>query len=177
MSDALLLNEHWCQSYVGIAINERLREQYGYHDDAFVTFETSVAWIEKYTAARRRGRKPGNLTDRQRFEILVWSKGGVPAGIVEVKDDPVMQAYFCQADPKKLEAALKRWAEIRWGIFLFSVRPRLSVTNPKCRLRLAEKRDKVFHHAAMAVQCNTLEKASREVPDEPLMWCGMGFGR
>jgi len=118
-----LLNEQWTQSYVGIAINDALRVQYQDKESSHVTFETSVAWLEEFCGVEGKvGRPPGVLTERQRFDVVAWSRGGYPIGLIEIKDQPVGSTYGRTNDPQKLCSALRRWDKVRWGVFLLSLR-------------------------------------------------------
>lgn len=117
------LNEQWSQSYVGLGLNDELRRRYGNGEAAYVSFETCVSWLEDFAGHKRGpGCPPGRLRKGQRFDIVVWSKGWKVAGLIEIKDQPVMQSYSQTSDPKKLCGALRRWPSIRWAMFLFSVR-------------------------------------------------------
>jgi hypothetical protein len=136
-----LLNEQWAQSYVGLALNDLLRKRYRDASGSFVTFETSVTWLDGYLPDYvRSGPRPGGLRDRQRFDVVVWSKGGGVAGLVELKDTPVMSRYAESSDPRKLCGALRRWPSLRWSIFLFSIRSS-KTTNSLIEGDLCGKRD------------------------------------
>jgi hypothetical protein len=49
--DVGILNEQWAQSYVGIGINDLLRQAYGNNESSFVSFETCVSWLEDFSGA------------------------------------------------------------------------------------------------------------------------------
>ena len=119
-----LLNEQWTQSYVGDAISRELRRIFGGDGDRpFVTYETSVSWLDHFFKKHRGpGRIPGGLSERQRFDITVWPMKRPPLGLIEIKNEPIMSAYSRRSDAKKLHGALRRWTSLRWGIFLFCTR-------------------------------------------------------
>lgn len=121
-------NEQWFHTYVGVKINDFLRCHYkDSSSKLLITFETSVGWIEScFSKDGLRGRVPGDLTDRQRFDVLVWSKGQMPAGLIEIKNEPLAK-IAAPSDLKKLRDGLLRWHRSRqgtvsWGLFLFCVR-------------------------------------------------------
>lgn len=144
-----LLNEQWTHSYVGIAINDELRRRHQ-SDSSFITFETSVGWMEEICGVEgRAGRPPGVLSPRQRFDLVVWSKGGSPVGLVETKDQPLISNYAQTADPKKICGALRRWPSLRWGAFLLSLRASKATTARDITLELGSKAERV----AAAIQC------------------------
>lgn len=175
-----LLNEQWAQSYIGIEINDCLRKSYANAaDKSFVSFETSVSWLEGFLGEKRGpGRIPGSLRDRQRFDVTVWSKGGRVAGLVEIKDQPIMQEYSRTADPGKICRALKRWPSIRWGMFLFSVRSSGSNRFKSLRDELDVKRDKVFASIDRACSANIADLGRNDDVLEAggcMVWGGVLF--
>lgn len=117
------LNEQWVHSYVGFGINRYLASSYkGDFDRPFVTYELSVNWLDYFLDRRRPGPLPTGLSEKSRFDICVWSKGFKPVGLVEIKDEPIMQEYSRGRDPEKISSALRKFPSLKWGIFLFSVR-------------------------------------------------------
>ncbi|HEX8624888.1 MAG TPA: hypothetical protein VF782_07395 [Allosphingosinicella sp.] len=176
--DQFLLNEQWSQSYVGLAFNDVLRRCYGNKEAAYVTFETCVSWLEDFAGQERGpGRPPGRLRKGQRFDIVVWSKGWKVAGLVEIKDQPVVESYAHTADPTKLCGALRRWPSIRWGMFLFSVRSSGGRKYPSIQAELEAKSGKVFTAIEKALPRMVRAKRTRLVEGRGsrLLWCGAIF--
>jgi hypothetical protein len=140
-----ILNEQWAQSFVGDAISRQLRERYAHaKPQPYVTYETKASWLDYYFPNRSRGPYAKRLTDRSRFDLAVWKKTNGISGLIEIKDEPVMGSYSKSRDTEKLIGALRRWPDLRWGIFLFSTR---ATSNYEDDRKLAEhiekKRDSV----------------------------------
>jgi hypothetical protein len=122
-------NEPWFHTYIGFGLNDFLRRSFiGDANDFFVTFETSVSWINGFYGLKRPppGRPPGALTGGQRFDLLVWSSKQKPLGLIEIKNQP-LGSDEPDRDLKKLRDGLFLWSNerncsIQWGIFLFCVR-------------------------------------------------------
>jgi hypothetical protein len=172
-----LLNEQWAQSYVGLGLNDLFRRRYQDDEGGFVTFETSVRWLDGYLPDHGRpGPRPGSLSDRQRFDIIAWSKGGSVAGIVELKDTPVMSRYAEASDPAKLCGALRRWPSVRWSMFLFSIRS-AKHKQGEIAADLLKKRDGAFQRIRATVGefwriCGSQTVAAR---GSRVMWGGVIF--
>jgi hypothetical protein len=123
VKDVGILNEQWAQSFVGDAISRHLRDSYAHQKmQPYVTYETKVSWLEHYFPKSSNGPYANGLTHRSRFDIAVWRKSNGVAGLIEIKDEPVMGAYSKSRDTEKLIGALRRWPDLRWGIFIFSTR-------------------------------------------------------
>lgn len=174
-----LLNEQWVQSYVGDAISRHLRHIHGEdHGRPFVTYETSVAWLEHFFGQPRRpGRIAGKLSDRQRFDITVWPADRAPIGLIEIKNEPIMSAYSRTADSEKLVGALRRWKSLRWGMFLFCARNNTSKEGGAKKEHLHAMIDKTFQAVQEAVHrsARTSLKISEVVQDDEcqMMWAGI----
>jgi hypothetical protein len=114
------LNEQWVHSYVGFAINDELRCRYKDAERSnFVTFETSVAWLEEFGAGVKIvGKRPAALTKRKRFDLTIWTKGADIGGVIEIKDQPAMARSVELGDPTKLCKALDRWETTLGCIFI-----------------------------------------------------------
>ena len=139
-----LLNEQWAQSYVGHAISRHLQQAYEIEDSwPLVTYETSAAWIDYFVPERSPGPYATGLGDKSRFDLTVWHKNRTIEGLVEIKDQPVMEQYSKSRDPGKLVAALRRWPTIKWGIFLYSVRATDHYDDDKMNQHLSAKIDRV----------------------------------
>ena len=180
VQEPYLLNEQWVHSYVGIAINDHLRRVYKKPKEYFVTFETCVSWIEDFFGEERgRGRKRGRLRDRQRFDVVVWSEGGQISGLIEIKDQPIMQKYSQISDPVKLIGALRRWPKLKWAIFLFSVRTTKVMGTAGVASALAGKSKFVFDAIEGVVPEWTTSTYPRRVSGKgsQVMWCGVLFER
>lgn len=129
-----LQNEPFVHSYVGIGINDLLRAYYhrsspkgkDKHDNRlFVTFETSVSWIDDFMSDKRQPGRPAGkvyLSDRSRFDLLAWSSDGFPRVTVEIKNQFTTQMDSLNSDIKKLCAALNYWNKLKYSIFIFSLR-------------------------------------------------------
>lgn len=174
-----LLNEQWVQSYVGIAINDLLRDRY-VSEETFVSFETSVSWLEDFISRPRgAGCIPGKLRDRQRFDITVWSKGGSVAGLIEIKDQPILSARALSSDPKKICDALRRWPSLRWGMFLFSVRSSESNRYSSRRAEVEAKSNKylgqVEAHSGCVKDYTKLDNSLLAKRGGALGWCAVMF--
>ncbi len=140
VKDIGLLNEQWSQSFVGDAISRHLRESYAYaKPQPYVTYETNAGWLDYYFPKRSPGPYANRLTDRSRFDIAVWKKTNGISGLIEIKDEPVMGSYSKSRDTEKLIGALRRWQDLRWGIFLFSIR---ATSNYEDDRKLAEHIEK-----------------------------------
>jgi hypothetical protein len=171
------LNEQWAQSYIGFALNDLFRSEYGKSREPYVTFETSVSWLDGYIVAHDRpGPRPGSLKPRQRFDVVAWSKGGSVAGLVELKDRPVMSRYAELADPRKLCGALRRWPTVRWSMFIFSIRS-AKATRATIESNLEEKRDAAFTRIREIVGDFWSTSESKTVPAKGsrVMWAGAVF--
>jgi hypothetical protein len=176
--ERLLLNEQWAQSYIGFDLNDLLRERYASREGGYVTFETCVNWLEGFIGEERGpGRIAGSLRSRQRFDIVLWSKGGRPAAVIEIKDQPVMQSYSRLADPLKLCGALRRWPSLRWAMFLFSVRTVAGGTKAEVNDRLRRKAGEVFAAIEVELPGRVTCKRSLAVPGQgsKLLWAGAVF--
>jgi hypothetical protein len=173
-----LLNEQWIQSYVGDAISRYLRHMHGEeHAKPFVTYETTVAWLEHFFGETRGpGRIAGKLSDRQRFDITVWPANRAPVGLIEIKNEPIMSAYSRTADSQKLAGALRRWGTLRWGIFLFCVRNNTSKEGAVMKEHLHLMVQKTFDAIQGAVNgiARTSLKVSNKLHDDErqIMWAG-----
>lgn len=175
-----MLNEQWAQSYVGVALNDALRERYDKAKGSYLSFETSVAWLDGYLPDHDKpGPRPGSLTPRQRFDIVVWSKGGKVAGLVELKDTPVLSRYAATADPAKLCGALRRWSALRWGIFLFSLRTSSAGTASEVGKRLSKRRDQALEKIRQQSGGYLRAHRSRQVPGRGscVLWVAVLFRR
>lgn len=174
-----LLNEQWIQSYVGDAISRHLRYLNGEeHCRPFVTYETSVAWLEHFFGEKRGpGRIAGKLSERQRFDITVWSANRVPVGLVEIKNEPIMSSYSRTADSQKLVGALRRWGTLRWGIFLFCARNNTKKAGAVMKRHLHLMAQKTFEAIQDAVdgKARTSLTMSKSLHDDKckMMWAGV----
>lgn len=141
-----LLNEQWVHSFIGDAISRHLRDNYAQQkDQPYVTYESIAGWLDDYFSKRSRGPYANGLTDRTRFDLAVWRKAKGLSGLIEIKDEPVMAHYSRSRDTEKLIGALRRWPELRWGIFIFSVRATSNYPDDKKLLdHMSRKREKVF---------------------------------
>jgi hypothetical protein len=110
-----------------------------------------------------------------RFDIVVWSKGGSVAGLIEIKDQPVMQNYTQIADPKKICDALRRWPDVRWGLFLFSVRSSGASRGEAIALELRRKCEAVFSSISAKFPKNVTKTRILGVSgrDSKLAWGGV----
>lgn len=142
-----LLNEQWIHSYVGDAISRHLQAAYdGAHCRPFVTYETSVSWLEYFIDQERtRGRIPGKLSDRRRFDLTVWSRDRQAMGLIEIKYQPIMSTYSRTSDPEKLLGALRRWDSLRWGMFLYCTRNNSGRDGEKLLKHLKESSKRTFN--------------------------------
>lgn len=174
-----MLNEQWAQSYVGLALNDFFRRRYKDRHGSYVTFETSVRWLDGYLPDHDRpGPRPGSLSDRQRFDIVAWSKGGSVGGLLELKDTPMMGRYGEAADPRKLCGALRRWPALRWSMFLFSMRtPKTTPATIEADLR--KKRNAACQRirATVGEFWRTSDSQSVAARGSRLMWAGVVFRR
>jgi len=144
VKDLGLLNEQWVQSYVGDAISRHLQAVYGPEKtQPFVTYETNAAWIDYFAAERSSGPYAKGLGDKSRFDLTVWGRNRTIEGLIEIKDQPVMETYSRARDPKKIMAALRKWPNLKWGLFLFSVRATDHYDDEKMDLHLNNKISKV----------------------------------
>jgi hypothetical protein len=177
------LNEQWVQSYIGDAISRHLFSSYKTKASRpFVTYETCVSWLEYFFDQKRsRGRVPGKLTDRSRFDLTVWSKSGKSVGLIEVKDEPIMVAYSKTSDPSKLVGALKRWESLRWGIFLYSTRNATKKTGTDRKNHLRDKSQAVFDviktKFGKSVSLNYVVSDILREDDAQVLWAGVVFER
>ncbi|PSJ40594.1 hypothetical protein [Allosphingosinicella deserti] len=173
-----LLNEQWAQSYIGLALNDMFRQRYSNDKAGYVSFETTVSWLDGYLPAPTKpGPRPGGLTARQRFDAVLWSKGGKATGLVELKDRPFMGRYAESSDPQKLCGGLRRWPTLRWAMFLFSIR---CPAKSKCiDDDLAAKRDDILMRIRKDVGDFWRVSSSKIVPGRGsrTMWVGVVFRR
>lgn len=121
-ADKFQLNEQWCQSYIGFAINDCLRKEFD-DDGGFVTFETSVGWLKNFANSAPVGGRPrGAFSDRGRYDLVAWDNKGRPSGVIEIKDVSNLASSAVEKDCLKIQAAIDKLDTVRWGLFLFSVR-------------------------------------------------------
>ncbi len=174
-----MLNEQWVHSYVGHAISDHLLASYKIKEEdrrPFVTYETSAGWLNDIChdispGPYANGLKPGN-----RFDLAVWSKGDRLAGLIEIKHQPIMQKYASVHDCEKLMAGLRKWGDMRWGMFLYSVRASKDCDGAELDAHLSKKADKVDDHIEDCIQdglrVSFAPRWLKQRSAEKMLWCG-----
>ncbi len=118
-------NEQWTQSYVADALSVAVRKKFPeYGSAAVTTLETNVSWLQYFAHGISSGKMRHSVTDRSRYDIAVWDYGKNRTfyGLIELKNDPNMSGWSYWRDIEKIESALMKWRNVKWGIFIFSIR-------------------------------------------------------
>lgn len=170
------LNEQWIHSYVGYAISRHLQVEYGGDDRLpFVTYETSVSWLEYFFDQKRSsGPIRGRLSDRRRFDITVWSRDRKAMGLIEIKYQPIMSTYSRTTDPEKLLGALRRWDSLRWGMFLYCTRNNSGRDGEELLKHLKESSKRTFHVIEKALSGRArLSYRASDVDEAQALWAAV----
>jgi hypothetical protein len=119
------LNEQWVQSFVGVRLNDHLRESLSKRDKSnrsgvFVTSETTGAWIAGFLEYEQAKGRPYYIGDRQRFDLCLWSDKR-PIGLLEIKHEPNPSKWGRESDLQKLRNAVMRWGQLE-ALLIFSHR-------------------------------------------------------
>lgn len=171
-----LLNEQWIHSYVGDAISRHLQAAHGGdHRRPFVTYETSVSWLEYFIDQKRTcGRIRGKLSDRRRFDVTVWSRDRRATGLIEIKYQPIMSTYSRTTDPVKLLGALRRWDSLRWGMFLYCTRNNSGRDGEELVKHLKVSSKRTFHAIEKALSGRArLSYRASDVVERQALWAAV----
>lgn len=180
LDDVTDRNEARISSYVGVRLNDLLRNTH--HDPLgiFVTHEPRVSWMDDLTGTPVPFE--GALKPAQRFDLATWDHEQI-TGLIEIKNAPGMDRNRALSDVIRLREALTRWGPsangtLKWGAYLFSLRLRRAKLHlGKGELkRLFDERVASIGTTGDGQPTRTMFHMVDKGPNCCLAWCAVGFG-